>query len=185
MRPPNGLAIDAADVDQGAAILREVSDWSGIINRTARLSFHASHHALDIFWSSTFDHIVILEHIFERSTGYCGSVREIAFRVWDRTAAAWHHFSLRPLDSLADLVDRDLDEASLTQSTGVKDKNGNDIFESDVLQDRLGNPCVVRFESARYVLTQSESTTSWPLSSDSSSHYEVVGNIIESPQLVD
>lgn len=111
-------------------------------------------------------------------------MREIAFRVWDRTAAAWHHFSLRPLDSVADLVDRDVDQASLTQMTGVKDKNGADIFEGDVMQDRLGNRCVVRFESARYMLTQGEGATSWPLSPDSTSHYEVVGNVIESPQLI-
>lgn len=111
-------------------------------------------------------------------------MRDIAFRVWDRGLVTWHYFSLWPLNSLSDLVDRDADEASLTQKTGVQDMNGNDIFEGDVLQDRIGKHCVVRFEAGRYIMAQDRGSTTWPLSSDSSSHYEIVGNIIESPPLI-
>lgn len=111
-------------------------------------------------------------------------MRNIAFRVWDRTAAAWHYFSLRPLDHLSDLAGREVDEDSLTQDTDLKDKNGKNIFEGDILQDRLGSRCVVGFDSARFMLTRSHGAAAWPLSSNSN-HYEVVGNIVESPKLID
>lgn len=112
-------------------------------------------------------------------------MRYFNFRVWDRSLGTWHYFSLHPLDGLFDLDDRAIDGSSLTQMTGLKDKNGKDIFEGDVLQDRLGGRCVVRFESARYILVQARGAVYWPLSSDSSSHYEIIGNVIESPQLID
>jgi hypothetical protein len=97
-------------------------------------------------------------------------VREIAFRIWDRKAAAWHHFNLHPLqDQLNALAKRDLDEATLTQSTGVTDKNETPLYEGDVLRDRTGATCVIVFEAGCFQLVGKGDVT-WPLSSNGS-HY--------------
>lgn len=49
VRPPHSFALDAANIDQWPAELREFSDRGRVIYRSARLSLHASNHPLNIF----------------------------------------------------------------------------------------------------------------------------------------
>ena len=81
-----------------------------------------------------------------------------------------------------------LDEVVLMQSTGLKDKNGVEIFEGDVLTSNV-QPCkmvnpikdgygVVRFENGMFKLGAISLVTFI-------SKMEVVGNIYENPELLD
>ncbi len=56
MGPSHSLAVDTADVHQWPAVLREVPDRRGVIYRSACLSVHPSHHALNIFGRARLDH---------------------------------------------------------------------------------------------------------------------------------
>ena len=111
-------------------------------------------------------------------------MREIAFRVWDRTAAAWHYFTLRPLSGLSVLAGRDFDETTLSQDSGIKDKQGRPIFEGDVLEDRTGARGIVSFVDCHCMLVRANrSDVRWPL--NNGQHYEVIGNLTESPRLAE
>ena len=81
-----------------------------------------------------------------------------------------------------------LDEVVLMQSTSLKDKNGVDIFEGDVLKSNV-QPCkmvnpikdgygVVRFENGMFKLGSISLVTFI-------SKMEVIGNIYENPELLE
>lgn len=113
------------------------------------------------------------------------------------------------------VVKEDLKNYVLMQSTGLKDKNGKEIYEGDILKfnDSWGDYCYEGYvdgeiEGVNYVEIQSESTgfifckTKYPDSSlfyyaneehltfqeiltDSDFDFEVIGNIYENPELLE
>lgn len=117
------------------------------------------------------------------------------FRCWFKdtgTQAAhmveWHE--LREFKALGDLLQYSEENKSfhLMQSTGLKDKNGVEIFEGDVLTSNV-QPCkmvnpikdgygVVRFENGMFKLGAISLVTFI-------SKMEVIGNIYENPNLLE
>lgn len=134
--------------------------------------------------------------------------REIKFRA--KGFGKWHygsyvHFDKKPTNGCCNINYKDFivangDEhyfpitelSSVSQYTGLKDKNGKKIFEGDILsqgQDLLGVACI----SMRYGISVKKKTTTWSLINfvldsdfDTSvlSDVEVVGNIYDNPELM-
>ena len=145
------------------------------------------------------------------------------FRAWDKEykemvqadALVFDEQIIKATYKNGNVVKEDLKNYVLMQSTGLRDKNGKEIFEGDVLKfnDSWENHCYEGYvdgeiEGVNYVEIQSESTgfifckTKYP---DSSLFYyaneehltfqeilgygdfgfEVVGNIYENPELAE
>lgn len=123
--------------------------------------------------------------------------REIKFRAWDKDKSKMlAPFSVRKLingfntegnwsdyedDELLDINYEGSDEYELMQYTGLKDKNGKKIYESDILRwmddSNLvqGNVQVVKFENYQiYPLVIAPTSAAW----------EIIGNIYENPELL-
>jgi uncharacterized phage protein (TIGR01671 family) len=123
--------------------------------------------------------------------------REIKFRVWDTKAKKWcgyddtgHvidlHHSIRHncfmVDNDAYDFPKDLE---LSQYSGLKDKNGKDIYERDIVRSEDGFVFSIEWENA--------SPGYWmPNDYDDESRYaigvaelEVIGNIYENPELLE
>lgn len=126
-------------------------------------------------------------------------MREIKFRVWDTFYEEMlycndkHDLVIgldgkilspiltmkgKPTGSLYDYKDNFI----LMQCTGLKDKNGKEIYEEDILRDvylspnikHIKNPIIVKWDMWRlFDDLQSEVNT-----------YEVVGNLYENPELL-
>jgi hypothetical protein len=105
--------------------------------------------------------------------------REIKFRVWDISQVEYidlscghHNVKLNTLISDSNFI--------FQQYTGIKDKNGREIYEGDYLKD-FEFPIIFRdgcfFTGIAYDLTEV------PLYELSIKEIEVIGNIFENPEL--
>lgn len=123
--------------------------------------------------------------------------REIKFRVWDGNKMTSkirldfaHGFRLISGDNL-DFDNIGDDKCILMQSTGLKDKNGKEIYEGDIM-DIGGHPWFVTFFSAkaRFGLnTRNIWKKGKPVYFFKSMEYAkenafVIGNIYENPELL-
>ena len=112
-------------------------------------------------------------------------MREIKFRAWDKVYKHFHEDDIIRDYVLGDFIDNP--EYIVTQQTGLKDKNGREIFEGDIIRI-TDHP----FEGAipiegNYEVGYNEQmelcSGSWLLFR--MKHYcEVIGNIYENPELL-
>ena len=78
----------------------------------------------------------------------------------------------------------------LMQSTGLKDKNGKEIFEGDIV-DYKGRKAVVKWHGSyasfiyRFVDELQERVSEWHPLFLAYYHFEVIGNIYENKELLD
>lgn len=82
------------------------------------------------------------------------------------------------------------ENATIMQSTGLKDKNGKEIFEGDIV-DYKGRKAVVKWHGSyasfiyRFVDELQERKSEWKPLYLAYYHFEVIGNIYENKELLD
>lgn len=134
------------------------------------------------------------------------------FRVWDSVEKKFvEHFFItdnglicnmeKPTSDSKLLIPIEKSELILMQSTGLKDKNGVEIFEEDVVSRNSGMPSVVKFgkwiyeedfgykiKNIGFHLNSSYDDDEWFQAMDYEDirkNYEVIGNIYENPELLE
>ena len=118
-------------------------------------------------------------------------MREIKFRAWDKENEKMMKVSSLHLENKEISVKENgtfhlFRMQDLMQYTGVKDKNGKEIYEGDIVvlnNIENDNMCIVRYEHSSYRLE------GWSLREDLSNvegrFLEVVGNIYENKNLLE
>lgn len=125
--------------------------------------------------------------------------REIKFRTWDGTkmiplklfqgAHYKDDFVLRDQDEEGGYIDDKLiyPNRPIMQYTGLKDKNGVEIYEGDILKSNSNNLGVVKFERGSFTwlgdpiawdedyMTQTSDPRDWAIA---------IGNIHQNPELI-
>ena len=91
------------------------------------------------------------------------------------------------LDTRCDLLP--FDEVELMQSTGLKDKNGVEIFEGDIVKtievDSGVTFSTIKFEEGSFCIDYKNLGTEFEFLYFADSHLEVVGNIWENSELLE
>jgi len=121
----------------------------------------------------------------------------LKLRAWDKeTQLLINVLVIDWLNELVDLeggrIDRQFDEVELMQSTGLKDKNGVEIFEGDIIKNSNGSTGYVIYlqQEAGFVgvLKKSDYRLGHRNTGESyaeATNHEVIGNIYENPELLE
>ena len=72
---------------------------------------------------------------------------------------------------------------TISQFTGIYDKNGKEIYEGDILEDALGRKKLVEYYKDGFWLNASLEGAEWCLRQVNSSS-KIIGNIYENPELI-
>lgn len=105
-------------------------------------------------------------------------MREIKFRVWDKAHAVmmdWGQYKGKLVAE--DFTDDDL---MLMQYTGLKDKNGKEIYEGDILRYTFADRTKIDAIVYRLNMFTYKGAIRWDLDLD-----EVIGNIYDNPELLE
>jgi len=131
-------------------------------------------------------------------------MREIKFRAWDKKNKCW--CSLEPFNIIGeytifnclnqyiemDFINR-INDIEIVQFTGLKDKNGKEIYEGDIVHDNqdyspetIG---IVRYDKGEFYLDGRDNSDNnyWILKERLFMVYnmiEVIGNIYENQELI-
>ena len=126
-------------------------------------------------------------------------MREIKFRAWDKTCKKWLSIPIKRIDDEYDcsVLVQELPSIEIMQFTGLKDKNGKEIFEGDIVEDiitkeigkiEFGHPynqgfhCRIEKDFNGVGVDKS----SWfILTTENSKELEVIGNIYENQELLE
>ena len=120
------------------------------------------------------------------------------YRMWNGITSKLHHVTGLYFDSkVAQYIDEvgklrciKFENAILMQSTSLKDKNGKEIFEGDIL-DYNGRKVIVKWHGSyasfiyEFVDELQNRVTEWQPLYLSYCHFEVIGNIYENPELLE
>ena len=83
-----------------------------------------------------------------------------------------------------------IDQKTIGQSTGLKDKNGKEIFEKDIV-DFKGRKAIVKWHGSyasfiyEFVDELQNRKTEWQPLYLSYYHFEIIGNIYENPEFLE
>ncbi len=104
-------------------------------------------------------------------------MRTIKFRVWNKVTHTMHYPDWKELSERAELP-----EMVLMQFTGLKDKNGKEIYEGDIflITKEPQEDNTVEFYEGEYQLSPHGFSLS-----DWYEQGEVIGNIYENPELLE
>lgn len=127
-------------------------------------------------------------------------MREIKFKVWDKENEKWllleNEFfllydekeqRLRVYDSDGENYSVELTNIEIVEYTGLKDKNGKEIYEGNILSDGEEWTGVVKYKNGGYYLDCGGIYDPW-LSVISVAgeidDFSIIGNIYENPELL-
>lgn len=120
-------------------------------------------------------------------------MREIKFRAWDKSQNKMYQVRGINFDNEdlwlkineTQIMGANLFEVELMQYTGLKDKNGIEIYEGDIVRCYGGEFCQGVYEYDESIRIDSLTNPFTMLCLTESENLEVVGNIYKNPELLE
>ena len=115
-------------------------------------------------------------------------MREIKFRVWNKTQKVMG--TVEKINFVTGYVVNDSfvsesedEEIILMQYTGLKDKNGKEIYEGDIVENNYIKWVIDWYEGGVYLKQIGKEYNTWWIGGEYE-HSEVIGNVYENPELI-
>jgi uncharacterized phage protein (TIGR01671 family) len=108
------------------------------------------------------------------------------FRAWDKSQNYMAYQGAPDLETLQSLLFH-FGDCPLTQYTGLKDKNGKEIYESDLLKWKGGRITEVtwhKYTASFDCIAHNSNGIARPLSDRVDLYAEIIGNKFENPELL-
>lgn len=112
--------------------------------------------------------------------------REIKFRGWNGISMEYGGFSVHATAGipLPERLSCMTSSSPIMQYTGLKDKNGVEIYEGDVIE-LDGISCAVTFDNGGYHMITAVNQGRSPLIQERVKRFVVIGNIHQNPELLE
>jgi hypothetical protein len=114
-------------------------------------------------------------------------MREIKFKVWDKKYGHFNDIILElPRELNEDWTGLNYGDLVLLQYTGLKDKNGKEIYEGDFIQNDMGELASIIYSGKRFTTQHADipkGDFEWE-DDDTNCNFTVIGNIYENPDLI-
>ena len=113
--------------------------------------------------------------------------REIKFRVWDERERIMSKFEDACYWFTLKFTSPKYKHLMLLQCTGLKDKNGKEIYEGDLISESSSDAYEVVWQShsLRWTLHSTGADKGYrEMHFDNTYNYEIIGNIYENPELL-
>lgn len=110
--------------------------------------------------------------------------REIKFRAWDESQKYMAYQGTPDLEEVQSFMHH-FGNKILMQNTGLKDINGKDIYEGDIVVDDDGYKCDVRFYNGRFIPLVYVKENYNCIDKYDPKLFTVIGNVFENPKLMD
>lgn len=115
-------------------------------------------------------------------------MREFKFRAWNGYGMEYGGFSIHATGKV--LICKGLTkvrpDSPVMQCTELKDCNGRDIYEGDIIQMNKGRLIVI-YQAPSFIMKETRNAKTWSefiLSPEQNQFGEIIGNIYENPELI-
>ena len=128
-----------------------------------------------------------------REIKFRGWERELQMMVYDTELGGWHfEYDGNPVRAVNQMINEEDYFYDLMQYTGLKDKNGADIYEGDILSTDLDRPyLIVEFRNGAFMFQCHDNGKDYydfmaitGENSNFTKYHEVIGNIYENRKLL-
>ena len=128
-----------------------------------------------------------------REIKFRGWERELQMMVYDTELGGWHfEYDGNPVRAVNQMINEEDYFYDLMQYTGLKDKNGIEIYEGDILSTDLDRPyLIVEFRNGAFMFQCHDNGKDYydfmattGENSNFTKYHEVIGNVYENPELL-